>query len=103
MVFSIVKQSLDIRLGFPHTPKISADTECAAGIGMLAKLYGLPVPERQAELTDMRQSLADQASSLPKTPKIEKLEEMLYRYEPKAPMDDEKYELLVYAYKETTL
>ena len=32
MVFSIVKQSLDIRLSFPHTPKMTADTECAAAI-----------------------------------------------------------------------
>lgn len=51
MVFSIVKQSLDIRLSFPHTPKMTADTECAAAIGMLAKLYGLPVPQRQEQLT----------------------------------------------------
>lgn len=102
MVFSIVKQSLDIRLGFSNVPKISADTECAAAIGMLAKLYGLPVPNRQDDLFQMRQSLAEQTASLPKTEKIEKLEGILYSYEPKAPLNDEKYDLLVYTYEQTT-
>lgn len=101
MVFSIIKQSLDIRLGFSNVPKISADTECAAAIGMLAKLYGLPVPERQDDLFVLRQTLADQTDSLPKTEKIEKLEEILYHYEPKAPLNDEKYDLLVYTYEQT--
>lgn len=102
MVFSIVKQSLDIRLGFANVPKINADTECAAAVGMLAKLYGLPVPERQDDLSALRQTLAEQTASFPKTEKIEKLEEMLYRYEPKAPLNDEKYDLLVYTYEQTS-
>lgn len=101
MIFSIVKQSLDIRLGFENTPKIHADTECAAAIGMLAKLYGLPLPKRQDELAEMRAHLAEQTAGLPKTKTIEKLEEILYHYEPKEPLNDEKYDLLSYTYEQT--
>lgn len=101
MVFSIIKQSLDIRLGFAQVPKIHADTECAAAIGMLAKLYGLPAPQRQEELSDMRNALAAETAALPKTETIEKLEEILYHYEPKQPLTEEEYELLLYAYEHT--
>ena len=52
MVFSIVKQSVDIRLrlALEKTPKLSADTECAVSIGMLAKMAGLAIPERKEKL-----------------------------------------------------
>ena len=100
MVFSIVKQSIDIRLGFENPPKINADTECAAAIGMLAKFYGLPLPEQKADLSIMRQDLKAQAERLPATEKIEKLEQILYAYEPKAAVDDERYGLLKYSYEQ---
>lgn len=101
MVFSIVKQSIDIRLSFEHTPKINADVECAAAIGMLAKLYGLPVPERRDDLALMQEALQEQTKSLPATDKIRKLETILYAYEPKEPLNDEKYELMQYSYEQT--
>lgn len=101
MVFSIVKQSIDIRLRFDHVPKISADTECVAAIGMLAKLYGLPAPEKNEDLSALRQCLFEDAKDLPKTETIEKLEQMLSAYEPKHSMDEEKYELLLYSYEQT--
>lgn len=55
MVFSIVKQSVDIRLrlALEKTPKLSADTECAVSIGMLAKMAGLAIPERKETLEEM--------------------------------------------------
>lgn len=101
MVFSIVKQSIDIRLGFERTPKINADTECAAAIGMLAKMYGLPVPQREDDMSAMQSALKEQTKTLPATDRIRKLEDILYAYEPKEPLDDEKYELLVYSYEQT--
>lgn len=102
MVFSIIKQSIDIRLGFEHPPKINADVECAAAIGMLAKLYGLPVPKRNDDLSLMQSTLKEETESLPATDKIRKLEDILYAYEPKESLNDEKYELLVYSYNQTT-
>lgn len=101
MVFSIIKQSIDIRLSFEHTPKINADVECAAAIGMLAKLYGISVPERNDDLLLMQNALKEQTKALPATDKIRRLEDILYAYEPKEPLNDEKYELLVYSYQHT--
>lgn len=101
MVFSIVKQSIDIRLGFENPPKINADTECAAAIGMLAKLYRLPLPEREEDLLKMQKGLAAQTGQLPATERMEKLAQILYAYEPKTPVDDEKYELMKYSYEHT--
>lgn len=101
MVYSIVKQSIDIRLGFENPPKINADTECAAAIGILARLYGLPAPERRADLWEMIGDLKEQTKNLPATEKMEKLSQILYAYEPKTAVDDEKYELLKYSYEHT--
>ncbi len=101
MVFSIVKQSIDIRLGFENPPKINADTECAAAIGILAKLYGRPVPERREDFSAMQRELEAQTKDLPATEKMEKLSQILYAYEPKTAVDDEKYELLKYSYEQT--
>ncbi|MEW4413874.1 DUF3837 family protein [Clostridium sp. AN503] len=101
MVFSIVKQSIEIRLGFENPPKINADTECAAAIGILAKLYGLPVPERREDLVTMQKDLETQTMGRPATEQMEKLGQILYAYEPKTAVDDEKYDLLKYSYEQT--
>ena len=61
MIFSIVKQSIEIRMRFDQVPKIYADSECAAVIGMLAKQYGLPVPERREDLKEIREALMPHA------------------------------------------
>ena len=101
MVYSIVKQSIEIRLRFEQVPKIYADSECAAAIGMLAKKYGLPLPQRRDDLKLMKQELADQTGKLPADEVITRLEEILYPYDPKAPVNDEIYDLLVYSYETT--
>lgn len=101
MVFSIVKQSLDIRMRFDNPPKINADTECAAAIGMLAKLYGLPLPEKKENLAELQHALAERTKELPATEQIEKLNHILYAYEPKTLLDEEKYALLKYSYEHT--
>lgn len=101
MVFSIVKQSIDIRLSFENPPKINADTECAAAIGMLARMYGLPLPEKIEDLRKMQQDLAAQTRERQASERMEKLAQILYAYEPKTAVDDEKYELLKYSYEHT--
>ena len=52
---------------------MTADTECAAAIGMLAKLYGLPVPQRQEQLTQMRETLKQQIRDLSSTEQMDRL------------------------------
>lgn len=101
MVFSIVKQSIDIRLSFENPPKINADTECAAAIGMLARMYGLPLPEKIEDLRKLQQDLAAQTRERQASERMEKLAQILYAYEPKTAVDDEKYELLKYSYEHT--
>lgn len=101
MVFSIVKQSIDIRLSFENPPKINADTECAAAIGILARMYGLPLPEKIEDLRKLQQDLAAQTRERQASERMEKLAQILYAYEPKTAVDDEKYELLKYSYEHT--
>lgn len=114
MVFSIVKQSVDIRLklALEKTPKLSADTECAVAIGMLAKMAGLALPDRKETLDEMVADLKAQTSALPwiqgqnsgsQTPaddRMRRLAEILFAYEPKGGVDDEKYELVRYGYEQ---
>lgn len=44
MVFYINKQAVEIKTRFENAPLTSPNEACAA-IGMLCKLYGLPIPE----------------------------------------------------------
>lgn len=101
MIFEIIKQSMDIRLKMDHIAKIHADTECAVAIGMLAKLYQLPLPAYQTDLQKLVDDFKEQTNALPKTETIEKLEEICYSYEPKAMLDEEKYHLMEYGYEHT--
>lgn len=112
MVFSIVKQSVDIRLrlALEKTPKLSADTECAVSIGMLAKMAGLAIPERKETLEEMVADLKKQTETLANPSviiqaaqsgdRMQRLKEILFAYEPKGGMDDEKYELVRYGYEQ---
>ena len=106
MVFSIVKQSVDIRLrlALEKTPKLSADTECVVSIGMLAKMAGLAIPERKEKFEEMVADLKKQTETLANPSvitqtaqsgdRMQRLKEILFAYEPKGGMDDEKYELV---------
>lgn len=112
MVFSIVKQSVDIRLrlALEKTPKLSADTECAVSIGMLAKMAGLAIPERKETLEEMVADLKKQTETLANPSvitqaaqsgdRMQRLKEILFAYEQKGGMDDEKYELVRYGYEQ---
>ncbi len=101
MLFSIVKQSIEIRLRFEQVPKIYADSECAAAIGILAKTCDLPLPVRKDTFSEMKQDLEMQVLDVPETDAIMKLKQILFPYDPKEPVSDELYELMVYAYEET--
>lgn len=101
MLFSIVKQSIEIRLRFEQVPKIYADSECAAAIGILAKTCGLALPVRRETFPEMKKELEEEIQDIPVTETIEKLKQILFPYDPKEPVSDELYELLVYSYEQT--
>ncbi len=100
MIFSIVKQSIDIRLRFPNPPGIHADTECAAVMGMLAKECGFSLPEYRTEFSVMRQKLLEWVYEKPadQESRAQRLVSLLEAYEPKAALDHETYELMRYSY-----
>ena len=46
MVFYINKQAVEIKTRFENAPLTSPNEACAA-IGMLCRIYGLPIPEKR--------------------------------------------------------
>lgn len=100
MIFSIVKQSIDIRLKFPNPPRIHADTECAAVMGMLAKECGCSLPEYRTEFSAMKQKLLEWVYEKPvdQESRAKRLVSLLETYEPKAELDYQTYELMRYSY-----
>lgn len=101
MIYSIVRQSIEIRLRFEQVPKIYADSECAAAIGILAKKGQLALPEKREDFQTMKQELKTQLEKIPETEEIGKLKQILFPYEPKGAVSDELYELLKEAYEDT--
>lgn len=101
MIYSIVRQSIEIRLRFENVPKIYADSECAAAIGILAKKCGLALPPRRNDFPTMKKELEQQIEQIPETEEIAKLKQILFPYDPKEPVTDELYNLLTEAYENT--
>ena len=101
MIYSIVRQSIEIRLRFEHVPKIYADSECAAAIGILAKKCSLALPQRKEDFQEMKKELEQQIEPIPETEEIAKLKQILFPYDPKEPLTDELYDLLTEAYENT--
>ncbi|MGN0157609.1 MAG: DUF3837 family protein [Brotaphodocola sp.] len=101
MIYSIVRQSIEIRLRFEQVPKIYADSECAAAIGILAKKCGLPLPVRREDFHTMKEELKQQIAQIPETEEIAKLKQILFPYDPKESVTDEMYDLMTEAYENT--
>lgn len=57
MVFYINKQAVEIKTRFENAPLTSPNEACAA-IGMLCKLYGLPIPEKREMVSEMKADLS---------------------------------------------
>ena len=54
MVFYINKQAVEIKTRFENAPLTSPNEACAA-IGMLCRIYGLPIPEKREMVSEMKQ------------------------------------------------
>lgn len=53
MVFYINKQAVEIKSNFPNAPLTSIN-ECCCAVGILAKIYGLPLPQKFDTLEEMK-------------------------------------------------
>lgn len=100
MVFSINKQAVEIKTRFEHA-QLTSKYEVVATIGMIAKIYGLPLPPQKETLDEMRKDLH---ASIDQTPApsdyAEKLISLLDFYDQKADVTGEMYDLLVYSYED---
>lgn len=100
MVFSINKQAVEIKTRFEHA-QLTSKYEVVATIGMIAKIYGLPLPSQKETLDEMRKDLH---ASIDQTPVpsdyAEKLISLLDFYDQKADVTGEMYDLLVYSYED---
>ena len=100
MVFYINKQAVEIKTRFENAPLTSPNEACAA-IGMLCKLYGLPIPEKREMVSEMKADLKAALKGRQATSEFaEKIISLLDGYFKDDPVTDEIYELLKYSYEE---
>lgn len=100
MVFSINMQAVEIKTRFENAPLTSPNEACAS-IGMLCKLYGLPIPEKREMVSQMKADLHQAILGRPAPSEFaEKIISLLDGYFKDDPVTDEIYELLQYSYRE---
>jgi len=100
MVFSINKQAIEIKSRF-HGITLTSVNECCCAIGILAKMYGLPLPQKHESLVEMKEELyrGIDGKSAP-SEYASKIIDMLDGYNGMGTITSELYELLQYAYNE---
>lgn len=100
MVFYINKQAVEIKTRFENAPLTSPNEACSA-MGMLYKIYGLPVPEKRDMVSEMKEDLYRALKNQPAPSEFSaKILELLDGYFKDDPVTDEIYELLKYSYEE---
>jgi len=100
MVFYINKQAVEIKTRFENAPLTSPNEACAA-MGMLYKIYGLPVPEKKEMVSDMKKDFHEAVAARPVPSEYAaKIISLLDEYYKDDRVTDEIYELLKYSYEE---
>ncbi|WP_024345002.1 DUF3837 family protein [Lacrimispora indolis] len=100
MVFYINKQAVEIKARFENAP-LTSTNECCCVVGILAKIYGLPLPKRFDTVDEMRKDLHNQINNKPVPSEYaSKIIKLLDEYYKPGDITDELYELLKYAYNE---
>lgn len=100
MVFCINKQAVEIKTRFENAPLTSPNEVCAA-IGMLYKIYGLSLPEKEDLVSHMKASLHKAIEGRPMVSEFaDKMISLLDGYYKDDQVTDEIYELLIYSYDE---
>ncbi|CUX67984.1 hypothetical protein BN3590_03393 [Clostridium sp. C105KSO15] len=100
MVFSINKQAIEIKSRF-HGITLTSVNECCCAIGILAKMYGLQMPQKYENLKEMKEELYRGING--RTAPSEyatKIIDMLDGYNGMGNITNELYDLLQYAYNE---
>jgi len=100
MVFSINKQAIEIKSRFQGITLTSVN-ECCCAIGILAKMYGLPLPQKHENLEKIKEELyrGIDGKSAP-SEYASKIIDMLDGYNGMGTITNELYDLLQYAYNE---
>ncbi len=100
MVFYINKQAIEIKSRF-HGITLTSVNECCCAIGILAKMYGLPLPQKHESLEEIKEELymGIDGKSAP-SEYASKIVNMLDGYIMSGTITNELYDLLQYAYNE---
>ncbi|MDR1707447.1 MAG: DUF3837 domain-containing protein [Prevotella sp.] len=100
MVFFINKQAIEIKSQFQGVT-LSSVNECCCAIGILAKMYGLPIPTKFDTLEEMKEDIHRQMDGKPVPSEYaSKIVNMLDGYIKSETITNELYDLLQYAYNE---
>ncbi|WP_024347355.1 MULTISPECIES: DUF3837 family protein [Lacrimispora] len=100
MVFYINKQAIEIKSRFENAP-LTSTNECCCVVGILAKIYGLPVPVKFNTVEEMCNDIHRQIDGKPiPSNYAAKIIKLLDEYFKPGDITDELYELLKYAYNE---
>ncbi|WP_312447955.1 DUF3837 family protein [Lacrimispora sp.] len=100
MVFFINKQAIEIKSQFQGI-LLTSINECCCAVGILAKMYGLPMPKKFDTLKDMKEDILKQIDGRPVPSEYAlKITNMLDGYFKPEIITNELYDLLQYAYNE---
>lgn len=100
MVFYINKQAIEIKSQF-HGVLLTSINECCCAIGILAKIYGLSMPQKHDTLEEMKNDIHRQMGNRPAPSEYtSKIINMLDGYIKSEIITNELYDLLQYAYNE---
>jgi hypothetical protein len=100
MVFYINKQAIEIKSRF-HGVLLTSINECCCAVGIIAKIYNLPIPQRFDTLAEMKEDLHKQIDNKSAPSEYaSKVIIMLDGYIKPESITNELYDLLQYAYNE---
>lgn len=100
MVFYINKQAVEIKTRFENAP-LTSPNECCCAVGIVAKIYGLPMPQKFDTVENMRQDIHHKIDGKPiPSEYAEKVIVLLDGYFKEGTITDELYDLEKYAYDE---
>ena len=100
MVFYINKQAIEIKSRFQGAPLTSVN-ECCCAVGILAKMYGVPLPPKFETLEEVKKNIHRLIDGKPSPSEYaSKVIILLDKYYKPGVITEELYELLKYAYTE---
>lgn len=100
MIFYINKQAVEIKSRFENAPLTSIN-ECCCVVGILAKIYGLQLPQKFDTINEMKRDIHRQIDGKRSPSEYAiKILFLLDQYYKPGNITEELYELLKYSYDE---